>query len=787
MKIIKISLKIFLILILTSLTCLGVISYLLIKDLPPLEEIVNIPISQSTKIYDRTGKILLYEIHRQEKRTIVPKQLIPEHLKLATIAIEDDDFYQHPAIDFKAILRSVYQNIIKGKVTQGGSTITQQLVKNLFLTPERTIWRKLKEIILAFQLEHFYDKDEILALYLNQIYYGANCYGVAEAAKAYFGKPVGQLNLAESAILASLPKAPSYYSPWGSHQDKLFLRQKFILKKMYQLGFISQQEFETAKQTKISFASPKREIKAPHLVMEVKKYLENKYGQEVVEKGGLKVITTLDYNLQKIAEQVVKEGVKRNQELYGGKNAALVAQDVKTGEVLALVGSRDYFDIENQGNFNVATQGLRQPGSAIKPFVYVTAFQQGYTPDTIVFDVPTEFDTTGKKSYQPKNFDNYFRGPVTLKEALAQSINVPSVKILYLAGIKNSIETARKAGITTFTEPNKYGLSLVLGGAEVKLIELVSAYTVFANQGIKTSSSLILRVEDSQGRILEQYQPDKQRVIQVKYANWINYILSDPYLRTPLFSRHLDLTIFPDHRVALKTGTTNDYRDAWCIGYTPSIVVGVWAGNNDYTPLKKQGSSILAALPIWHEFMKQVLPHQPKLSFPKPEFDFSTKPILRGEIPQLHSILYYVNKNNPRGPAPEDPTKDPQFENWEQGVQEWAKENASNLSIYNQIQKPKKLEIKIENFSLKNGEFISFPLLISADLKSEVKLKKVELLLNNQLLNSKLLDTKSTHYKYKIRDPEVFELQNLVELRVTDKLGNTKTIKVIVFKKQNSK
>jgi len=659
------------------------------KELPDPKQFTERQINQSTKIYDRTGKVMLYEIYGEEKRTIVPFEEIPDYVKQATITIEDQKFYSHEALDWRAIIRALVVNIISGRIVQGGSTITQQLVKNAFLVPERTVSRKIKELILSYWVEKYYSKDEILSLYFNQISYGANAYGIEAASKTYFNKSTRDLNLAESAALAALPKAPSYYSPFGFHKEELEARKNYILEQMLKLGFIDEEESGRAKNTKLDFNKEKvGSIKAPHFIIMVKEYLAGKYGEDILEKGGLKVITTLDWPLQKIAEEIIEEGVKRNAELYDGKNAAMVAQDAKTGQVLALVGSKNYFaepeptgckqgkTCQFEGNFNVAVQGLRQPGSAFKPFAYVTAFQKGYSPETAVFDLPTEFSTyynicplininynnNNSLCFHPKNFNPQFRGPINLRNALAQSINIPSVKVLYLAGIKDSIKTAADFGITTLNDPGRYGLSLVLGGGEIKLIDLVGAYSVFSQEGVRHRQSFILEVKDSKEKVLEKYLDQAVQVINSQYPRLINNILSDIEARSPLFQNSLSLTTFPDRETALKTGTTNDYRDAWAIGYSPSLVVGVWAGNNNNQPMQKYAGSILAAIPIWHAFMAKSLEGQPVEFFNKPESIQQDQPMLNGEYiinNEAHSILYYLNKN------------DSQFLNWEEPVKIW--------------------------------------------------------------------------------------------------------------------
>lgn len=666
----------------------------LAKELPSPEQFINRQISQSTKIYDRSGQTLLYEVYGEEKRTVIPFEEIPDYVKKATIAIEDQIFYTHKAFDWRAIIRALFVNIIRGKVVQGGSTITQQLAKNAFLSPERTFARKIKELILAYWIEQRYSKDEILNLYLNQVSYGSNTYGIEAASQTIFSKTTGDLNLAEAAGLAALPKAPSYYSPWGSHQEELEHRKNYVLEQMYVLGFIDREEKERAQNFKLKFASQSiGSIRAPHFAIMVRDYLIAQYGEEVVQKSGLSVITTLDWSLQELAEKAVREGAERNTRLYQGKNAALVAQDPKTGQILALVGSQNYFDLENEGNFNVAIQGLRQPGSALKPFIYAAAFQKGYSPETVVFDLPTEFSVynnicppTGINfldnnplCFHPQNFDNVFRGPVNLRNALAQSINVPSVKVLYLVGLADALNTARNFGLSTLVDPNRYGLSLVLGGGEVRLIELVGAYSIFAQEGIKHRQSFILEIKDFRGQILEKYLNQATRVIDSQYAQLINNILSDVEARSSLFQASLNLTVFPDQEVALKTGTTEDYRDAWAIGYTPSLTVGVWAGNNNNLPMQKQAGSILAAIPIWHAFMNGALEGRVIEFFNKPEPVVQVKPMLNGEYVSsggIHNILYYIDKNDPLGSGPSNPENDPQFWNWELPVKDWQQKAA---------------------------------------------------------------------------------------------------------------
>ena len=663
------------------------------KTVPSIQEIGSQQIGQSTKIYDRTGAVLLYDIDNGNHRTLVPFDQIPQSVKDATIAIEDQNFYNEPAFDIKGILRALFVDITTHSFAEGGSTITQQLARTAFLTLDQTVSRKIREFILAVKLNEYYSKDQILALYLNEVPYGPNISGVGEAAQDYFGVPVGQLNIAQSAVLAALPQAPTYYSPYGTHVKELLQRQQLVLQQMYSTGKITKAQLTAAQNFKIVFQPQTASgsgIRAPHFVMAVENYLVQKYGENEVDNGGLKVITTLNWTMQQQAEAAVTAGVARNTQLYKATNAAMVAQDPTTGQILALVGSADYFDTSNDGNFDVATQGLRQPGSSLKPFVYLTAFQLGYTPDTILFDVPTEFsinaqcpavpdyNSTNTKCFHPQDFEGTFAGPLTIRNALAQSVNVPAVKMLYLVGEQNAIQNAYNFGLTTLTDPSQYGLSLVLGGGAVKLIDLTEAYSVLSQQGVKHAQSMILSVQDANGNTLESYSDQTSTVADAQSVNLINDILSDASARAPLMGGSQNLTVFPGYDVALKTGTSNNYTDAWAMGYTPSLVVGVWAGNTNDAPMQKAGSSILAAVPMWSAFMTQALPEVPNTTFIQPNPTTSTKPTLSGQYVingQVHDILYYVDKSDPNGPDPTNPAIDPQYNNWETGVDNWALAN----------------------------------------------------------------------------------------------------------------
>lgn len=695
----------------------GVIAILMVTiKVPDFKSFEERKVVESSKIYDRTGKILLYSIQDTTKRTVIPLDQISRYIKNATVAIEDAEFYQHFGIKPTSIIRAIFANIVTGSFGQGGSTITQQVVKNTLLTNEKTISRKIKEWILAIKLEKILNKEQILTLYLNEVPYGGNIYGVEEASLAFFGKHAKDLDLGESAYLAALPQAPTFYSPYGNHKDRLDERKNLVLSRMRELEFISEEEFRVALDEKVSFLPQEpRGIKAPHFVTWVREYLAEKYGEEALTERGLRVITTLDYDLQKKAEETVAVFGKENEEKFNAKNAGMVGIDPRTGEVLVMVGSRDYFNRDAEGNFNV-TLAHRQPGSAFKPFVYATAFGKGYTPETVVFDLETEFDTRcdvdgkplnsatdPKVCDRPGNYDNVFRGPITLREALAQSINIPAMKVLYLAGIKDSIETARNMGIEKLADPNQYGLTLVLGSGEVSLLDMTSAYGVFANNGVRNPYQGVLRVEDNNGAVLEEFSPHPREVLPKNVALQISDVLSDNEARAPAFGDRSYL-YFDGKDVAVKTGTTNDYKDAWIVGYTPSFALGAWVGNNNNTSMEKKVAGFIVA-PMWNSFMKEALnnPAYQAGVFEKPVAgDPATlKPVLRGiwrggesyfidkisgklateytpqetkeerVLTNVHDILYWVDKNNPLGPSPEHPENDSQFSLWEKPVRDW--------------------------------------------------------------------------------------------------------------------
>lgn len=707
-----------------SVVFLMVFSFLFVawisRGLPDPNRLMDREIAQSTKIYDRTGETILYEIHGDEKRTLVKLEDIPDYLKWATISIEDKDYYKHGGFSVWAIFRTAVTNVLFGKKA-GGSTLTQQFVKNSVLTTEKTYTRKIKELILAYRLEKKFSKDEILQMYFNEIPYGSTAYGVEAASQRYFGKSVKDINIAEAAVLAALPQAPSRYSPYGSNRDLLIERQHYILDLMVKYGYIEKEKAMVAKELEIKFKEQSNNILAPHFVMYVKEQLSEKYGEKMVEQGGLKIYTTLDLYKQKIAEEVITEKTKDNEEKYQASNAALVSIDPKNGQILTMVGSRDYFNEDIDGQVNIATS-LRQPGSSMKPLVYAAAFAKGYTPDTVLYDVVTNFSNNPSEPYEPHNYNNKEQGPISMRKALAGSLNIPAVKTIYLAGIDNVLDIAKELGYTSLSDRNRFGLSLVLGGGEVELLEHANAFSAFAREGEVSPIMSVLKIEDKDGKVIEEFkETKKKKVLDANVARMVNDILSDNGARAYVFGERNYLTL-GDRPVAAKTGTTNDYKDAWTMGYTPSIVTGVWVGNNSSKEMKRGADGSVVAAPIWHDYMQKILGNTPVEGFKKPEIPKTGKAVLDGQIggdrkikidmasgllateytPESfieekiyredHCILYYVNKDDPKGDAPENPASDPQFELWEKSVQRWAAENNFSTSTppteYDNVHKP---------------------------------------------------------------------------------------------------
>lgn len=823
--------------VLFSFLALGALGGIFIfSGLPAPGRLTERSVVESTRLYDRTGTVLLYEIHGEERRSVVALAEIPDTVKLATIAAEDINFYRHHGLDWRGILRALFQNVLRGDIyAQGGSTITQQLVKNSLLGSERSYLRKIREQVLALRVERTYTKDEIFELYLNQIPYGSNAYGIAAAAETYFAKSIKDLTLAEAATLASLPKAPTHYSPYGSHQDELVARRNWILERMAEAGFAPRDGVERAKQERPPFAPVREALRAPHFVLFVREYLNEKYGEAFVEQGGLKVITTLDWRLQEEAEKIIREGAERNEELVQAANAALVAIDPKTGEVLTMVGSRGYWEkpfpegcapgvsCRFDPHVNVATRS-RQPGSAFKPFVYATAFRKGYTPETVLFDVPTEFHplcnsdgTPGpgvddpEKCYHPRNYDGTFRGPVTLRQALAQSLNLPSVKVLYLAGVQDSIRTAEAAGITTLTEPDRYGLSLVLGGAEVTLLEMTSAFGALAQDGILHPKSSILKIENAAGVVLEEKQDRALEVMDPEIARTLNDILSDNEARVPVFNPRSSL-YFPDREVAAKTGTTQDFRDAWVVGYTPSLVAGVWVGNNDNTPMNQSGLSIMVAGPIWHRFLVSALGNTPPEAFAPPAPRTATKPVLKGiwrsgplvKIDRISgklataytpaelveeaafgpalSLLAFVRREDPAGEPPGAPEDDPQFRNWQEGIAAWISQNPLPAKEapreFDDLHAPEKRP-HIRLLSPAPGTSANAVAEITARVDAVFPLREVSLFIDDALMGAKSAPLLSPLLRFPLtKSLEAGE--HTITISAYDVVGNRETLGAVV-------
>jgi 1A family penicillin-binding protein len=594
----------------------------ILKDLPNPDKLITREQIVSTKIYDRHGQ-LLYKIYRQQNRTLVKLEEIPLYLRQATISIEDREFYSHQGLSPRGIVRAVYRNLFLGRLS-GGSTITQQLVKNALLTPERTWRRKIKEVVLALWVETQFTKDEILQMYFNEVGYGGAAYGIEEASQLYFGKSVKNVNLAEAALLAGLPVSPTRYSPFGAHPELAKWRQEQVLRTMVENKYLTPQQAQEALTQELVFAPQKTDIRAPHFVMYVKDLLVEKYGQKMVEEGGLEVKTSLDLKIQDFTQAVVTQEIDQLKKLRISNGAALVTNP-QTGEILAMIGSRDYFDKENDGNYNVTT-ARRQPGSSIKPVNYSVALTMGFTPATIIPDTPITFRIPGQPPYSPVNYDNRFHGNVPLRIALASSYNVPAVKVLSAIGVSRMIEQGEKMGITTWNEPTRFGLSLTLGGGEVKIVDMAVVYGTLANMGMKVDLSPILEVKNYKGKLLEKMENGKwimdnegERVLSPQIAYILTDILSDNVARTPAFGPSSVLVIPGHSHVAAKTGTSNNLKDNWTIGYTSDLLVAAWVGNNDASPMSYVASGVTGASPIWHKIMAELLKDKPDKEFKLPE------------------------------------------------------------------------------------------------------------------------------------------------------------------------
>ncbi|OGY92679.1 MAG: hypothetical protein A3H70_04955, partial [Candidatus Komeilibacteria bacterium RIFCSPLOWO2_02_FULL_48_11] len=781
------------------------------RDLPRPDKIIDRSVAQSTKIFDRSGEHLLFEVYGAENRTLIKLEDIPEFVKWATILVEDKKFYEHKGFDLRGMARALIIDVLTVSTAQGGSTLTQQLIKNALLSNEKVLSRKVKELVLAYQIERKFSKDQILQMYFNEIPYGSTAYGLQSASQYYFKKDAKDLTVAEGAALVALAKATTYYSPYGPNRDKLLSRKDYVIGLLEQDGKITEDQAKEARSAELVFAERTNTLLAPHFVIDVREQLAKEYGQKTMEEGGLKVITTIDYDLQQAAEEAISFYAEQNEKKYGAKNEALAAIDPKTGQVLALVGSRDYFEVENDGNFNVATMGQRQPGSSFKPFVYAAGFEKGYTDKTTLWDVVTNFGKGGgPKDYQPRNYDLKERGPISARSALAMSLNVPAVKMLYLVGPETVINKAREFGYTTFEDPSRYGLALVLGGAEVKLIEHTAAFAALAAEGVKREIVTILKVEDSRGQVMQEKKDTKEeRVMDAEIVRELTDILSDNAARTPMFGANNFLTL-GNRPAAAKTGTTNDYRDAWTMGYTPQLAAGVWVGNNDFSAMGRGADGSVVAAPIWNRFMRNALAKKPVESFTKPNITYPEKPALRGDLEKGalikidrasgllataltppgfieeqifaigHNILHYVKRDDPLGPEPTESERDVQYASWEKAVQEWIKKNKWNASgavpptesdnVHLPENKPSiTITAPVENETIK-----SLPLNFAVTAEARRGLTRVDFYLDDILLGS----SREAPHVFSYNPAEITNGFHTLKAMAWDDIDNSETVQV---------
>lgn len=793
-------------------------------EIPDVDNFESRKISNSTKIYDKSGEILLYDIHKDIRRTVVESDEIAQSAKDAIIAIEDHTFYEHKGVVISSTIRAITQTLLSklglsSEGTAGGSTLTQQVIKNTLLTRERNITRKAKEWFLAYKIEQKLSKDKILTIYLNEAPYGGTIYGIEEASHIFFGKTAKDVTIAESAYLAAIPNLPTFYSPYGQNREALNRRQRIILSEMKRYGFINDKEYREALEEEVIFL-PKNTSgsKALHFVQYVRSYLEQKYGPDMVENGGLRVITTLDYKLQQQAEEIIEKHVDEVEGLYDASNAALVAVENETGQIITMVGSRSYYDTnEFDGNFNVSISP-RQPGSSFKPFAYAAAFEKGLYPESVVFDTQTQFNSRCEKDdftsedgcYGPKNYDAQFNGPMTVRNALAQSRNIPAVKIAHLAGIPNILSLVRQMGISSLVQgSNFYGLGLVLGGGEVSLLEMVSAYTTFPNDGRRMELNPILEIKNQEGNILESFFEKEYKVFSKNTARMVNSILSDNEARTPLFGSRSFL-YFGNKDVAGKTGTTNDNRDAWLIGYSDDVSVGVWTGNNDNTPMKK-GSSISGK--PWREYMDLIIDQYGDNDFKLYDLPENLEDLpfmVNGEwqggesytIDTLsgllateftpeenrqrivkfdpHTLLHYVSKD--KLDVSNDNKSDSQYENWEYGVQAYVEENYQDL-LEQDFNPPTEYDnIHTENGAVELFDFdidkldsvyeegakVRFDVDLDDIRKSEIALAQV--FVNNAFMGE--LDSDDLDFSFDLDDIIYRSADNFIRVVIIDNDGN---------------
>ncbi len=591
------------------------------KDLPSISQISQRKHILTTKIEDRNGQ-LLYSIYKDQNRTLIPLSKVPDTIKYATIAIEDKDFYAHHGVSLTGVVRALGSDLQKNQSAEGGSTITQQLVKQTLLTPEKTIKRKLREMLLAFLMERTYTKDEILEMYFNETPYGGSTYGVQEAAIRYFGVPAIQLDLAQGTYLAGLPAAPSAYSPYGPTPELGFARQREVLRRMVEDKYITPDQATRAAAEKLVFKTDTTNIQAPHFVMYIRNLLAQQYGEDMLEQGGLEVRTSLDLATQNQTQKIVTDEVAKLAPLHITNGAALMTNP-QTGEILAMIGSKNYFDVKDDGQVNV-TLAERQPGSSIKPLTYSIALSNGMDPSTQILDEPITYYSQGAPPYTPKNYDGQFHGLVSMRTALASSYNIPAVKTLNDIGIPAEVAKAKEFGFTSWNDPSRFGLSLTLGAGEVMMTEMNQLYGTFATGGNTVKLNPILEVKDNSGQdlyrntcALDHINCPVNQTLDPKVAYEMSDILSDNNARMPAFGPRSVLYI-PNQQVPVKTGTTNSMRDNWTFGYTDTRVVGVWVGNNDNTPMSYVASGITGASPIWNKIMRTQLDDAHPYTVPLP-------------------------------------------------------------------------------------------------------------------------------------------------------------------------
>lgn len=799
--------------------------------LPTPQELMTRTVPESTKIFDRNGE-LLYEVHGEYKRTLVELENISPYLQNATVAIEDKDFYKHGGISFWAIFRTIVEDIYKRRAA-GGSTITQQFVKNAALTRDKSLYRKLKEVFLAVQIDAKYSKTDILKFYLNEIPYGRNAYGIEAGSQAYFSKSAKDLTLAESAYLAALPQAPSFYNPQNNRKI-LDARQKTVLRAMRDQGYISQEEHEKALQENVIFQQAKTALIAPHFVLYVQDYLSSKFGAKSLEEGGLKVYTTLDINLQKSAEAIVKESVEKNSKKYNANNASLVAIDPKTGQILAMVGSKSYFTkSEPEGctpgknctfepHVNVAVSE-RQPGSSFKPFVYLTAFtkEHGYSPASMLMDVNTNFGTFNGKAYEPKNYNGQSYGPVSMRKALSGSLNISAVKTLSLVGVEKATQVARNLGITSPLQ--NCGLSLVLGGCEVRLIDHTASFGVIANLGKKNEKTSILKIEDKSGKIIEEYKQKEEEVIDPQAAYQLISVMTDNEARSYIFGENSPLN-FGDKQVACKTGTTNNWHDGWTMCFTPNLSVGVWSGNNNGELLKKGADGVYVAAPIVKKFITESFKTRPAENFERPkgitevEVD-SVSGLLPTQFTPTTKTEIFADYNSPKSYDPvhigvkiNTQTGEPATEltppdqistkvytvfhserkdnpNWENAVISWANQNGYAYPPGSGIIVPPEgginndsndFDINIES-PQDNNLIMSLPFNLKLTTTPGINLSRIDLFFDGKLTDS-FENTSDINVSRKLADGP-----HTLVVKAVDSTGNTGTTSVKLIYALNTK